>query len=145
MKTILYKIFGIGKIREPLLRDLKSEGLIASDEGVRSTITYKNFRAPGRYSNWKRRWLTGALAVTDKRLVLQQYSTPAINIYYTDERFKQISVTAETDDCLLFAFDPALFLENSSGAIEYRFRTGQARAFAAALREKSENATEGAG
>ncbi len=126
MKTFLYKIFGIGKIREPLLSELKNENIIASDEGIRSTITYKNFRAPGRYSNWKRRWLTGAPAVTEKRLILQQFSTPAVDILFTDERFQQIEISAETGDCLLFAFHPALFLENSSGEIELRFHTGQA-------------------
>lgn len=45
MKTILYKLFGIGKIHEQVLSALKSEEIIASDKGIKSTITYKNFRA----------------------------------------------------------------------------------------------------
>ena len=135
MKTILYKIFGFGKIREPLLSELKNEGIIAADEGVRSTITYKNFRAPGRYSNWKRRWMTGAYALSKKRLILQKYSIPVIDILLTDERLRKIAVSCEAEDTLLFEFDPSLFLENSTGRIEWRFRTPQARAVAEALRE----------
>src|SRR5688572_5580235 len=101
MKTVLYKLFGIGKIRERLLSELKSEEIIVSDEGIKSTLTYKNFRAPGRYSNWKRRWFSGAIALTKKRLVLQQYSQPVINLELTDERFKKIKVSLETEDTLL--------------------------------------------
>lgn len=130
MKSIFYRLFGVGKIREPLLSELKSEGIIASDEGIRTTLTYKNFRAPGRYSNWKRRWMVGAVALTKKRLVLQQYSQPVINILLTDERFQKIKVSLETEDTLLFEFEPNLFLENSSGQIEWRFRTQTATMFA---------------
>lgn len=127
MKTILYKLFGIGKIHEPVLSALRSEEIIASDEGIKSTITYKNFRAPGRYSNWKRRWMTGAIALTKKRLILQQYSQPVINILLKDERFKKIKVSLETENTLLFEFAPDLFLEFSSGQIEWRCRTQEAK------------------
>jgi hypothetical protein len=127
MKTIFYKLFGFGKIREPFLSQLKSEEIIASDEGIKSTLTYKNFRAPGRYSNWKRRWMSGAVALTKKRLVLQQYSQPVINLELTDVRFKKIKISLETADTLLFEFEPNLFLENSSGQIEWRCRTPHAK------------------
>lgn len=127
MKSILYKLFGAGKIREPLLSELKSENIIASDEGIKTTITYKNFRAPGRYSNWKRRWIAGAIILTGKRLILQQYSRPVINLELTDERFKKIKISLETADTLLFEFEPHLFLENSSGQIEWRSRTPYAK------------------
>ena len=123
MKSWLYKLFGVGKIRETVLNDLKGEEIIASDEGIKSTLTYKNFRAPGRYSNWKRRWFAGAVILTEKRLILQQYSQPVINILLTDERLQKIKVTIETEDTLLFEFEPQLFLENSSGQIEWRSRT----------------------
>lgn len=136
MKTILYRLFGVGKIREPFLSELKNEQIIASDEGVKSSITYKNFRAPGRYSNWKRRWFSGAVALTEKRLVLQQYSRPVINILLTDERFRRIKVSLEDQETLLFEFEPQLFLENSSGEIEWRARTPQARKIADALKSE---------
>ena len=130
MKTILYKLFGIGKIHEPLLSELKSEVIIASDEGIKSTITYKNFRAPGRYSNWKRRWFVGAVVLTEKRLILQQFSKPVIDIKLTDERFEKIKISLENEDTLLFEFEPQIFLENSSGEIEWRCRTPHAKVIA---------------
>ncbi len=130
MKTFLYKLFGIGKIHEPVISQLKSEGIIALDEGIKATITYKNFRAPGRYSNWKRRWMTGAVALTEKRLILQQYSQPVINILQNEERFKKITVSQEVENILLFEFSPDLFLEFSSGEIEWRCYTSQAKIIA---------------
>lgn len=136
MKSILYKLFGIGKIKETFLSELKNENLIASDEGLKSSITYKNFRAPGRYSNWKRRWIVGAIMLTEKRLVLQQYSRPVINILLTDERVKKIKVSLEDQETLLFEFEPQLFLENSSGEIEWRTRTPHAQKIADALKSK---------
>ena len=142
MKTFLYKWFDVGRISESFLTELESENIIASDEGVRSTITYLNFRAPGRYSNWKRQWLTGGLVLTNERLVLLRYSTPTVNISLTDERFREIQVTTETEDWLIFAFKPDLFLENSSGKIEWRFRTAQARIFADALNVKMKQNSE---
>ena len=136
MKTFFYKIFGFGKIREPLLSELKNEGIIAWDEGIKSSITYKNFRAPGRYSNWKRRWFSGAIALTKKRLVLQQYSQPVINLELTDERFQKIKISLENEDILLFEFEPNLFLENSSGEIEWRCRTPHAKLIGETLNGK---------
>lgn len=127
MKSWLYKLFGIGKISESFLAELKNENLTASDEGLKSSITYKNFRAPGRYSNWKRRWITGAIMLTEKRLVLQQYSRPVINILLDDERVKKIKVSLENENTLLFEFEPQLFLESSSGDIEWRVKTPQAQ------------------
>ncbi len=127
MKSLLYKLFGIGRIRQELLADLKSERIIAADEGLKSSITYKDFRAPGRYSNWKRRWITGAIILTEKRLILQQYSQPVINLELSDERLQKIKVSLETENAMLFEFEPQLFLENSSGKIEWRCRTPLAK------------------
>lgn len=127
MKSWLYKFFGAGKFNKNLLAEIKNEQIIASDEGLKSKLTYKNFRARGRYTNWKRTWLAGAIILTDKRLVLQTYSNPAINIELADERFRQIKVSLEAEDNLLFEFEPHLFLENSSGEIEWLFRTPHAK------------------
>ena len=53
-KSILYRLFGIGKIPEQYAIALKSEGVILFDEGLKGSVTYLDFRAPGKYSNWQR-------------------------------------------------------------------------------------------
>lgn len=137
MKSWLYKLFSAGKFNKNLLAEIKNEQIVVSDEGLKSKLTYKNFRARGRYTNWKRTWLAGAIILTDKRLVLQTYSNPAINIELADERFRQIKVSLEAEDALLFEFEPHLFLENSSGEIEWHFRTPHARTIVETINRKT--------
>ncbi len=47
-KTLLYRIFKIGRIPENIGKDIQKEGIIFQDEGIRGAITYTSFRVPGR-------------------------------------------------------------------------------------------------
>ena len=93
------------------------------------SVTYLDFRSPGRRSNWRRQWFTGAIALTQVRLVALQYSNTAINVPVTDERIRSLRFSVEEQATLVVAFDPALFHPDWSGTMEYRFRTSQAQAF----------------
>ncbi len=128
-KTLLYRLFGVGKIPAQLSAKLRSEVIVLLDEGIAGSVTYLDFRAPGRRSSWRRQWFTGAIALTQTRLVALQYANFAINVPVTDERIHQMRFSKEADDTLLIAFDPALFHNDWSGTIEYRFRTSEAQAF----------------
>ena len=128
-KTLLYRLFGVGKIPAQLSGELKSENVILLDEGIPGSVTYLDFRAPGKRSSWRRQWFTGAIALTQTRLVALQYANIGINVPVTDERIRQMRFSKEADDTLLVAFDPALFHNDWSGTIEYRFRSSQAQAF----------------
>ena len=132
-KTVLYRLLGVGRIREPLLTDLKGEGLLLLDEGIPGSITYLNFRAPGRFANWKRQWCTAAIALTKARLLLQTYAVPFLSI--PSERMPKLHVS-NARGVLLIAFDAASFFDKSSGRLECRFRTSQAQLFVDALQER---------
>ena len=134
-KTFLYRFFGAGRIPERLAAELKREGLLLWDEGIPGSVTYLDFRASGRYSNWRRQWYTAAIALTAVRLVALRHSSPVIDVALTDERRRRLRISLEADDALLVAFDAALFHDNWSGTIEYRFRTPQARHFLSKLQE----------
>lgn len=136
MKSWFYELFGLGKIPALLLNELQNENLLVWDEGVPATITYLNFRAPGRYSNWKRRWISGAFGLTQRRLVVLQYSMPVIDILLTDERFRQMQFSVEGENRLLITFEPGLFLADSTGKIEWRFRSSKACEFAEKVQAK---------
>ena len=128
-KTLSYRLIGLGKIHEPLASQLKGEGILMLDEGIRGSATYINFRAPGKASNWKRRWFTASIALTRVRLWAQMYAQTIIDVPVTDERLKSMEFSVEGDGTLLVAFDASLFHNDWSGRIEYRFRTAQALAF----------------
>lgn len=135
-KTLLYRLFGVGKIPEHLAATLKREGILLLDEGIRGSATYHNFRSPERYANWKRQWYTASIVLTKVRLVAMRYSNPIIDVPLTDKRIHDLRFSLEQPGTLQVSFDPALFHDDWSGTIEYRFRTPQAQTFLDLLREQ---------
>ena len=141
-KTLLYKLFKIGKMPAREASEIQSEGVILFDEGFKGTKTYINFRAPWRYSNWKRQWFTASIAHTETRFVAFQYALKMIDIPFSDERFRGLKFSIEDDGALLVAFDASLFLNDTTGDLEHRFYTPLAREFFTKLTEKQEARSE---
>ena len=132
-KTFLYRFFGLGRVPEQVLAPLRAEGLLHYDEGIRGTVTYKNFRAPGRYSNWKRQWFSSTLALTEKRLWALRLRSKIINVPLDDPRILSMEFTFEEPGTFCVAFDAGLFEPDRSGRIEYRFKTPIAKEVHATL------------
>jgi len=128
-KTFSYRFFGLGKLPASVLAPLEKEGIVLYDEGIRATITYRNFRAPGRYSNWKRQWFSSAIILTKQRLHALRLRSVIIDVPLTDERLRQMQFSFEDKETLLVAYDASLLQADASGTIEYRFKTEQAQAF----------------
>ena len=105
------------------MTELQSELIEVSDEGIHGSIATKNFRSPGKRENWRRIWYSGAIAVTGVRLVALRHSNFAINVPFTDDRFRLMNISLEKEDVLLISFDASLFNADWSGQIEYRYRT----------------------
>jgi hypothetical protein len=123
-KSLLFRLFGVGQIPK-LLRDrLRMEGVVVSDEGVPGSVTYREFRAPGRYSSWRKQAFIGSVVVTDVRLVGLMYGRFVVDVPFTDERIRQLQIARERDR-LLIAFDASLFHDDWAGTIEYRFQTSE--------------------
>lgn len=136
-KTLLYRLFGVGKIPEYLAAQLSAEGILLLDEGIKGSVTYINFRSPVRYANWKRQWYTASIALTEARLVALRFSQTIINVPLTDERIRSMNFSLEASGTLLAAFDAALFHQDWSGKLEYRFRTEYGQSFLDKLRERT--------
>lgn len=105
------------------------------DDGVKSSVTYRDFKAPGKRFGWKRQWFPASIALTRTRLVAFWYSNPIINVPLSDERMKAMRFTLD-DDGLCVAFDAGLFHADWSGTIEYRFHTEQAAELLAGLQRE---------
>ena len=135
-KTLLYKFFGLGKIPAGYHAAFSAEGVVLADEGIKGTVTYRNFRSPQRISNWKRQWFTAALVMTNRRLAAFQYSAPVIDVPLADARFRALDFACEPGGAMLVAFDAALFHDDWSGRLEYRFFTPFAREFLTRLDER---------
>jgi len=126
-KTLLYRLFGIGKIPAQYSLAIQSEGVIISDEGIRGSTTYLNFRSPRRRSNWRKVWHTAAIVLTNVRLLGFHSSNTIIDVPFADSRFKSLKFSLEDGNTLLVAFDASLFHSEWSGNIEYRFKTEYAQ------------------
>ncbi|MGB8508977.1 MAG: hypothetical protein WCD76_11265 [Pyrinomonadaceae bacterium] len=126
--TTLSVIFSIRarKVAAAYKSQLQPEGIVLFEEDVRGSITYRNFRSPGRYANWRKVLITSLIALTKTRLLALKGSSPIINIPFTDERLRQMRFSLEGEKTLLVAFDANLFQPAWSGEIEYRFKTTQA-------------------
>ena len=125
-KSLLYRLFGVGKVPKLLNDTLRIEGIVVSDEGISGSVTYRDFRAPGKYFSWRKQAFVGSIVVTNVRLVALMYSNFAVNVPFSDERIRRLQISVEGSDRLLIVFDPSVFHENWSGTIEYRFRTPRA-------------------
>ena len=137
-KTFLYRLFGVGKMPEQFRTTLNSEGILLLDEGIKGSVTYLDFRAPRKCFGWRRQWFAASIAITKVRLVALQYSSPAINVPFSDERIRRLRFSVEGDETLLVAFDPSLFHNDWSGTMEYRFHTSQAQVFLETLQKRME-------
>ena len=135
-KSLLYRLFGVGKIPKLLRDTMGIEGIVVSDEGIPGSVTYRDFRAPGKYFSWKKQAFTGSVVVTNIRLVALMYSSFAVNVPFTDERIHKLQISFEGDR-LVIAFDPGVFHDDWSGTIEYRFRTPQAQGMVKSIQDLS--------
>ena len=126
-KPLLYRLFGIGKIPEPLRSQLQREGIVLLDEAVKGSVTYRDFSAPGKRDLWRRQWFVAAIALTKVRLMTLRGIDPTINVPLSDERISALRYSLEKGGAVLcIAFDAGLFHDDWSGTIEYRFRTPEA-------------------
>ena len=132
-KTLLYRLFGIGKIPPELVTEFEREGLLFSDEGIRGTVTCKDFRGGGRISNWKRQWFGAAIILTRKRLVAYRLRHPIIDVALDDPRLNEIEFSIEEPETLAVCFDASLFQPDWKGRIEYRFKTPVGKAILAEM------------
>ena len=123
--SLLYRLFGVGRIPKLLGDRLRMEGVVIADEGIPGSVTYRDFRAPGRYSSWRKQAFIGSIVVTNIRLVGLMSGRFAVDVPFSDERIRRLQISRERDR-LLIAFDASLFHDDWSGTIEYRYQTSAA-------------------
>src|SRR5712691_10431569 len=93
--TLLYRLFGVGRMPAQWRAAIDSEGIVIMDEGIGGSVTYRDFRAPGKRFAWRKVAFSGSIALTKTRLLALHYANPAINIPLDDERFAQLRISFE--------------------------------------------------
>ena len=135
--TILSVIFTVRakKVAAIYKAQLEPEGIVLFEEDVSGSMTFRNFRNPGRYANWRKVAITSLLILTKKNIIALKGASPIINVPLTDTRLREMKFSLEGETTLLVAFAANLFQPDWSGEIEYRFKTSKAREFLQKLNE----------
>ena len=128
-KTLLYRLFKAGQIPKDAVSQIRIEGVVLSDEGIPGSITFRNFRSPGRYSGWRRSWFSGSIALTRKHFLAFSYAKPIIGVSWDHPKIKELKCSVKGKNTLCVEFDASTFNAEQSGRIEIRFSTLKARKF----------------
>ena len=132
-QALLYRLFGIGKLPGSSRSALESEGILFLEEGVGGSVTYRDFRGPGKYFSYRRVWFTGSVAVTRHRLVAFAFRRRLINVAHSEPARLQLRIEIEPPSSFLLAFEASHFHEGFAGQVEIRFHTDQAERLGDAL------------
>ncbi len=136
-KSFLYRVFGIGAVPKSILPALRREGMVLLEEGITGTVTYRNFRAPGRRSGYRVSWFVGSLVVTQESFARFAFSKPIVHVPMQTAYLDKLSIETEGNSKLLVAYDASEFDDASSGAVECRFSTPSARRVLDQLRARA--------
>ncbi|NJN95083.1 MAG: hypothetical protein HC875_13755 [Anaerolineales bacterium] len=142
LKTLLRPFLGRGKLPADVRPTLEAEGIHFLEEGLWGTITYHNYRAPGRYSAWRKRAFVGALVLTSKRVMACWGRERLLDITFDHPLLAAVKFSLEKPDCLLAAYDAARFHTDRSGQVEVRFSTPQAGRIMELLRPHLKGASD---
>ena len=126
----------MGKVPPEAVPQIQKEGIIVQDEGLRGSVTFRNFRAPGKRYSWRRNGFSGSIVLTHDHFLAFQFSKPIIGVAWHDDKVKALQCTLKNENTLCVGFDAAVFHDSWSGDIEVRFSTPLARTFLETIERK---------
>ena len=100
---------------------LEIEGLLFLTEGSRVTVVYKNFKSRHKRCTYKKEVVWGSLAISQKSLVGFGLRKKIISLPFAEEKAKKVKFSCMNDKVLVLAFDPSLFMPETSGSMEIRY------------------------
>ena len=127
MLKFFLRLFGSGRLPPDGRRLIEPDQNPFIAEAIVGSVTFRNFRAPGRYSSWRRQWFLGSLGLTKKRFIAYRYRSCLVNIPYDDPRIAQVEFAVENQENLSIRHDASLFHPSWAGEIEIRFTTADAQ------------------
>jgi hypothetical protein len=121
---LLRRVFlGSGELPGDLRSAVAEEQPLVLEEGLAGSVTYRRFRAPGEYAGWRKDAVSGAIAVTGRRLVVWAARFKHIDVPHGHPLRAGIEVAAERPDRICIAYDAGAGKPLRSGRVEVRLRT----------------------
>lgn len=104
-----------------------AQDVLILEEGLKGSITYRNYRAPGRYAALDKSAIRAALAITADRVVIALSPTyKELDVPRSGPWTRVVAVRAERSDLVCFSWRVEAFHRDRSGTEEVRLRTPRA-------------------
>ena len=120
-KTLGYKWFGLGKLPQEIEEKFHNERMIITEEGIKVMVYFDHYKSPGKNFKKKVKVFAGSICLTEKAFYGSFYNKLAIGLEWKDPRFSAINISAD-DNYLSLKFDAAVFSDDASGIVNYRFK-----------------------
>lgn len=117
-RTLMYRLFGAGKVPKQAMSILETEGIVYQEEGIPGSIGFRNFRSPGRRSGYRRNWFSGSIVLTKLHFLAFGGRQTMIGIPWDNEKLGALSCTIDEKSRLRIDYDAATFNDDWSGDIE---------------------------
>jgi len=121
-----------GQLPDGLRAELIDAGLLALEEGLRGSVTYRNFNnfrsstGIAKSAKLSKSWPRGAIAVTGDRLVVWSGRLKLIDTPHPHPVRQKIRIHAEPGKVITFRFELAATTTTLSGSALVRFHTSKA-------------------
>jgi hypothetical protein len=127
-------LFGRGGLSDAVRAELESEGMIHREDGLRASITYRHYRAPGERSNWSKEAIRASFVVTRRRLGVFVRGRPFVNVAFDDPRFSHLDLRVDGASLTIELDDASVFNDRASGQITTRVPCADPTAALATIR-----------
>jgi hypothetical protein len=130
-----------GRLPDDLRASLAADGAtLALLENLVVVVTYRNYHdAVGRYSSLRKQMMRGAIAITERTLIVYAGRLLHIRTPHQDPVRDGIEVAAEQSDRLCIAYDAGATSTSRKGRVELRLRTDRAAELADLLHRLAEH------
>ena len=137
----------LGRLPGAVRAQLESDGrILYLAEGVLQTAIFRNYRAPGVRSNFRRISFIGYFALSQRRMVVKArcYHQININAAYDDAAFRKMTF-AVRPSYLSLVFDASAQSPEASGQVEVRVHLPDLAAAAQILEQRGAQLTRNDG
>lgn len=123
----LARIFGLSdrKFSPQLRAELEAEGIVLMEEGLRGSLRYHRFKAPGRYFDGKITPEGMALGVSEERFVVYGRAK-LVSSPFSNPNLQAAEITADENRLVILIDYDRLPAPKTSGQVQIRINTPSA-------------------
>jgi hypothetical protein len=118
-------LLGRGQLPPQVRSSLEAEGINFLAEDLTGSITYRNYRAPGKRYGVAKQGTAAAIAISGQRLVVWVSRGSYIDIPLAMVG-SAVEASSDQPDRMSFRYDAGRFRPETSGKVEIRLKTPQA-------------------